>query len=146
MMMRSALAVLAGLAVITVASFSIEAAADPLMMRMFPDSFPNKTALSHNTTVWLFTMAYTLVCVVAGGYVTARFARRSPVRHAVILGLLQAALMVPAMLSFPDPGPLWRWIVGMVLVILAAWCGGAIYAKKAVIYARTEEGVARAIA
>jgi hypothetical protein len=126
-MVRSSLAVLAGLAVITAASFAIEAGADPLLMKIL--SIPNATALHHNLAVWLFTFAYTLLCVVGGGYVTARLARRLPVRHALILGLLQAALMVPAMMSFPDPGPLWRWIVGMLLVIPAAWSGGAIYAR-----------------
>jgi hypothetical protein len=127
MVLRSILAVLAGLVAITATSFAIEAAADPLLMKML--AVPNKAALTHNSAVSLITMAYTLVCVVGGGYITARLARRLPVRHALILGLLQAALMVPAMMSFADPGPLWRWVVGMVLVIPAAWAGGAIYAR-----------------
>jgi len=127
MVLRSILAVLAGLAVITAASFGIEAVADPLLMNML--ALPDKAALTHNSAVSLFTMAYTLLCVVGGGYVTAKLARRLPVRHALILGLLQAALMVPAMMSFADPGPLWRWVLGMVLVIPAAWAGGAIYAR-----------------
>jgi len=129
-MIRSALAVLAGLAVITAASFAIEAGANPLFMRMFPETPPAQLAVNGSLSLWLFTMAYSLACVVAGGYVTAWLARGSPVRHAAILGVLQSALMAPAMMSFPDPGPLWRWVVGMVVVVPAACSGGVIYAKR----------------
>jgi hypothetical protein len=122
MLLRSILAVLAGLVAITAVSFAIEAVADPLLMRML--ALPDRAALTHNSAVSLITMAYTLVCVAGGGYVTAKLTRRLPVRHA-----LQAALMVPAMMSFADPGPLWRWVFGMVLEIPAAWAGGAIYAR-----------------
>jgi hypothetical protein len=128
-MIRSALAVLAGLVVITVASFATEAVANPLLMRMFPDALPNEAALSRNVPAWLFMLAYTLLCVVGGGYVTARLAGRFPARHALILGIVQSALMIPAMFAFPDQAPLSRWIVGMVLVVPAAWCGGVTYAN-----------------
>lgn len=128
-MIRSALAVLAGLAVITASSFAIEAAANPLLMRWFPAALPNEAALSRNLAAGLCMLVYTLSCVAGGGYVTGRLARNSPVRHAVILGLLQSGLMIPAMMAFPDKAPLWRWIVGMVLVAPAAGLGGFICAR-----------------
>jgi hypothetical protein len=145
-MIRSALAVLAGLVAITVTSFTIEAGANPLLMRIFPDALPNQAALSRNVPAWLFMLAYTLLCVAGGRYLTARLAGHSPVRHAVILGVLQSALMVPAMIAFPDQAPLSRWIVGMVLVVPAAWCGGVIYARRAQGNEPPREGNARAIA
>ena len=129
-MIRSVLSMLAGLAVIIVTSFGIEGAATPLLMRMFPDALPNEVALSHNTAVWLFTLLYTFCCVVAGGYVTARLAASHAVRHAVILGLLQSALTIPAMIAFADKAPLWGWIVSMIAVIPAAWCGGLLYSRR----------------
>jgi hypothetical protein len=129
-MIRSILAVLAGLIVIVVTSFGIEAAVDPLMLRMFPETLPNEAALSHNTPVWIFTFAYTFLCVIAGGYVSARLAARSPVRHAVILGLLQSALTIPAMIEFGDKARPWAWIVSMILVVPAAWLGGLIFARR----------------
>jgi hypothetical protein len=128
-MIRSVLSILAGLAVIMVFSFGIEAAANPLLMRMFPGALPDEAALSRNPLVWAFTFTYTFFCVVAGGYVTARFAARSAVRQAVILGLLQSALTIPAMLAYEDKAPLWGWILSMVMVIPAAWCGG-LYARR----------------
>jgi hypothetical protein len=130
-MIRSILAILAGLVVIIVTSFGIEAAANPLLMRMFPDALPNEAAMSHNLPVWLFTFTYTFLCVVAGGYVTARLAARYAVRHAVILGVLQSLLTIPAMLAYTDKAPLWGWITSMILVIPAAWCGGLIFLRRA---------------
>jgi hypothetical protein len=129
-MIRSILAVLAGPVVIIVTSFGIEAAADPLLMRMFASALPNEAALRHNPAVWLFTFTYSLLCVAAGGYVTARLAGRRPVRPAIILGLLQSALTIPAMMALPDKAPLWGWILSMVAVIPAAWCGGLLYARR----------------
>ena len=128
-MTRSILAILAGLAVIVVTSFGIEAAANPLLMRMFPGALPDEAALGHNLPVRLFTMAYSCLCVVAGGYVTARLAARFAVRHAVILGVVQSALTIPAMLAYADKAPLWGWIVSMIVVIPAAWGGGLISSR-----------------
>jgi hypothetical protein len=131
-MLRSALAVVVGLIVITVTSFAIEAVANPFLMRMFPEALPDQAALSRNVPAWLFMLAYTLACVAGGGYVAALLAGHYPVRHAVVMGVVQSALMVPAMFAFPNHTPLWRWMVGMVLVIPAAWCGGVIYARPAI--------------
>ena len=129
-MIRSVLAILAGLGVIIVTSFGIEAAVNPLLMKMFPAALPNEAAMSHNIPAWILTFAYTFLCVVAGGYVTARLAARHAVRHAVILGLLQSVLTIPAMLAYADKAPLWGWIVSMILVIPAAWWGGLIYSRS----------------
>jgi hypothetical protein len=101
--------------VILVASFAIEAAVTPLLLWMFPVAPPDEAAMSHNQAVWLFTFGYTLRCVVAAGYVTARLAPRYTVRHALILGILQSALTIPAMLEFREKAPLWGWILSMVV-------------------------------
>jgi len=50
----------------------------------------------------LFLPTYTALCVAAGGFVTAWLARRSPVRHALIMGVIEVALTVLAMRSFRD--------------------------------------------
>jgi hypothetical protein len=128
-MMRSVLAVLAGIAVLTVTSFAIEAVVNPLMMRMFPNALPNQSAISHNLPANLFLFTYTSLCVVAGGYVTAWLARRSKMLHAVIMGSVQAILTVWAMLSIPEQAPLRNWIASIALTVPAAWCGGMLRAK-----------------
>ena len=129
MMIRSILAVLAGIAVLTATSFAIEAVANPLMMRMFPNALPNQAALSHNLPATLFLFAYTCLCVAAGGYVTAWLARRSKMLHVVIMGVVQVVLTVWAMLSIPEQAPLRNWIASMVLTVPAAWCGGMLRAR-----------------
>jgi hypothetical protein len=130
-MIRSARAVLAGIVTLTITSFAIEAATDPLMMRLFPHALPNRAAISHNLPATIFLFAYTALCVAAGGYVTAWLARRSPVLHAVLMGAVQVALTVWAMLAFRNEAPLRNWIGALVFTIPAAWCGGLVRTKQA---------------
>jgi len=132
MMIRSILAVLAGIAVLTATSFAIEAVANPVMMRMFPNALPNQAALSHNLPATLSLFTYTFLCVAAGGYVTAWLARRSKMLHVVIMGVVQVVLTVWAMLSIPEQAPLRNWIASMVLTVPAAWCGG-IFAPRSCV-------------
>ena len=124
--MRSILAVLAGIAVLTITSFAIEAVANPILLRMFPNALPNQFAINHNLTATLFLFTYTFLCVAAGGYVTAWLARRSEGLHVVIMGGIQAMLTVWAMLSMPDQAPLRTWMAGIALTVPAAWCGGLL--------------------
>jgi hypothetical protein len=128
--MRSVLAVLAGIVVLTAASFAIEALANPLIMRAFPHTLQNEAALNQNVPVKLFTIAYSTLCVVAGGYAAATIARRFPVRHAVIMGVIQVALTLAAMLKFYGHAYLWVWIAGIALTVPAAAWGGAIRARQ----------------
>jgi putative membrane protein (TIGR04086 family) len=125
-MLRSILAVLAGIAVLTVTSFAIEAAADPLLLKMFPQALPNLAAIGYNLPASLFTIGYTMLCVAAGGYVTARLARRAGVLHAVVMGVIQVALTVWAMEAFADKAPLRNWVLTMVLTVPATWSGGML--------------------
>lgn len=129
-MIRSALAVLAGIAALTVTSFAIEAVADPLLMRMFPAALPTREAIGQNAWSSLFMYAYTALCVAFGGYVTAWIAKRAPVRDALIMGVLQVGLTVMAMFSLREQGPLRNWVVAMVMTIPCAWAGGVLRWRK----------------
>jgi len=129
-MIRSIAAVLAGLIVLTVTSFAIEWAVDPLLLRLFPQALPNRSALEANLYAALFMYFYTALCVVAGGYVTAWVARRSPVAHAVAMGVVELGLTAWAMKAVVVHAPLRNWIVGIALVVPAAWCGGLLRAKQ----------------
>src|SRR5262245_42511930 len=98
-MVRSALSLLVGIAVLTLASFAIELTVNPALLRLFPDALPGPEALSLNPWVRALTFAYGLTCVAAGGYITAWVARRLPVQHAGAMGIIQAGLTIMAMLS-----------------------------------------------
>jgi hypothetical protein len=127
-MFRSILSVLAGIAVLTAASFAIEAALTPLLLRIFPQALPDPAAVSANHWVRALTFAYGLGCVAAGGYVAARIARRLPIRHAAAMGIVQAGLTIAAMFS-PEGSHASRlqWIAIALLTIPAALAGGALY-------------------
>jgi hypothetical protein len=105
-LIRSVLAVLAGIVTLTVVSFGIEALVGG----------DNKILMS----------AYSLASIAAGGYVTAWLAARSPVRHAVIMGAIQALMTFGVMFQMLDQMPLWGWLVGVALTIPAAWLGGVL--------------------
>lgn len=126
-MVRSVLSVIAGIAVLTLASFAIEAALNPLLLRAFPEALPGPAALSTNPWVRALTFAYGLICVAAGGYVTARVAPRLPVQHAAAMGIVQAGLTIMAMRSpignHASPAV---WILTALLTIPAALAGGIL--------------------
>jgi hypothetical protein len=126
-MFRSTLAILAGLAVILITSFGMQAVVNPFLTPKL--ALPNGEALSGNHYVWILTSFYTFLCVIAGGYVTARLAPRDPNQHAVALGIIQSALTIPAVI-FPGKAPIWVWILSMIAVIPVAWCGGLIYSRR----------------
>jgi hypothetical protein len=126
---RSILAVIAGIAVLTATSFAVEAAVDPLLMHAFPQALPNRAALSYNLPASVLLFAYTSLCIVAGGYVTAWIARRSPVWHAAAMGLVQEGLTVWAMASLGDIAPRRNWIVTLIVTIPMAICGGLLRAR-----------------
>lgn len=133
-MVRSILAVLAGLVALTIVSFAIEIAADPLLMHLFPRALPDAAALAGNLPVRLFMVAYTTFAIGVGGYVTAWIVRRSRLTLAAIMGTIEVAFTLYVMIAGPfheaHPAPRWVWITGLVLMIPAAWLGAAIRDKQ----------------
>lgn len=130
-MVRGVLSVLAGIAVLTIASFAIEAALNPLLLWVFPEAGSDPEALSSNLWTRALMFTYGMMCVAAGGYVTARLAGRLPVRHAAAMGIVQAGLTMMAMLS-PEgnhASPM-VWILTAILSIPAALAGGVIYKSR----------------
>jgi hypothetical protein len=130
-MFRSVLSVLAGIALLTAASFAIEAVVDPLLLRAFPQALPNPAALTSNPWARMLTFAYGFACVAAGGYLAARLARRFPVRHSAAMGIVQAGLTIAAMFS-PEGNHASRmqWILIALLSIPAALAGGFLLKGK----------------
>ena len=47
----------------------------------------------------------------------------------MIMGAIQMALTLLAMIEFHDKAPLWFWIAGIVVTVPAAWCGGILRVK-----------------
>jgi hypothetical protein len=129
-MLRSVLSVVAAIAALTAASFAIELALEPILLKAFPQAFPDPSALSRNQWMRLVTFTYSPVCVAGGGYVTARIAPRLPVRQAAAMGLVQAALTIMAMFSLTELAPRWQWITSSVLCLPVAAAGGVLFSKR----------------
>ena len=123
-MIRSVLAVIAGLVALTVFSFALEFATNPLLLKLFPKSLPDEAAISFNPLTGGFVIAYSLLCIAFGGYLSAWIAGRAPVKHALAMGAVQVVLTVFAMISFYAQAPLQNWIAALLLTVPAAWYGG----------------------
>ena len=110
-MIRSSLAVIAGIVTLTVLSFGIEAIVGA----------ENK----------LLMFAYSYFCVMAGGYVTAWLAPRNPIRHAVIMGAIQALLTFGVMFDMRDSLPWWGWAISIASTIPTTWLGAKLTVARA---------------
>ena len=80
--------------------------------------------------LFLVATAYRLVFTVLGGYVTAKLAPGSPLKHAVILGCIGfvfASLGAAATWNAgPELGPKWYPLLLVLTAIPCCWLGGQI--------------------
>lgn len=128
---RSVLAIVAGIVTLTAISFGIEAIADPLLLKLFPESLPTLAALSHNVPAMSFMLSYGALSVAAGGYVAAWLAARAPLRHAAYMGIVQCALTLGAMTAMWNHAPAIDWIVSLAMALPAALLGGWLFSRRA---------------
>jgi hypothetical protein len=129
--LRTVVAIIAGIVVLAALSFGIEAVADPLMMHLFPVTLPNAAALAHSFPAHLVMFTYTFLSIVAGGYVAAWIAREHPVRDAVLMGVVEALFTAWIMTMSFHQAPMYSWIVGIVVCIPGAWLGGILRVRTA---------------
>ena len=108
-MWQSILAVLAGILTLSITSFAIEAAANPILMRLL--GLPDEAALARHPGVRNATLAYSMLCVALGGYVCARLAPKRPLHHAIVMGALQSGMTLFAMQSMPELASPTQWLV-----------------------------------
>lgn len=127
--LRSIVGILVGIIVLTAASFAIEAAADPILMHLFPNALPNLAALNQNLPASIFLFFYTSLCLVLGAYVAAWIAGRAPVQHALAMGAIEVVLTIMAMMHFTNL-PRRNFIVSLILTLPVAWIGGALRARQ----------------
>jgi low temperature requirement protein LtrA len=115
---RSVLAVLGGIAVLSIALFAME-----------PVIGPKSDATVIQYLVWLACVALSLI---AGGFATDWIAPRARVAHAVGMGALQAAMTFVAMLVTHEGAsqPLWVWLGGIALMVPAAWLGARLRSSR----------------
>lgn len=122
-MIRSIAAVVAGFLVVAGLSLATDEVFH--LLRVYP---PWGVTM---TDPWLFVLAlsYRIVYTVLGGWITARLAPRSPMRHVTVLaviGLIAGAAGVAVAVGRRDLGPLW-YPIGIALTAYpCTWLGGAL--------------------
>jgi hypothetical protein len=127
--MRSVLAVLAGLVVLTVAAFAIEAASNAVLLsEQFGAADP--LAVRQHQVFRAYLLATTLLSVVAGGYTAALIAKTAKIGHAIALGVVEVVFTIGAMIAVDDGTPLWIWAAGILLLLPAAWAGGWLESRR----------------
>lgn len=120
-MMRSILSIIAGFILIGVLSFGTDAVVRGAMLDAF--SVAGRT---ENVPLLLLTLAYVFVFAVVGCYLTARLAPHSPMKHALILGLLGLVFNIVGTTLMWNTAPVWYHVAALLLVMPAAWLGGRL--------------------
>lgn len=121
-LLRSALAILAGLAAVIAPSLI----ADQVMRAL--GVFPSAAQPMQGDGLFAIAFGYRSLFAVLGGYVAARLAPDSPVRHAFILGgigTILAGLGVAGALAM-DIRPFWYPVGLFVVALPLSWLGGAL--------------------
>ena len=118
--LRSTLAVVAGIATFSLALLAMTAAGNALLGA-------EPEWINRSVATQLAWLAWNIVSMIGGGCVTAWLAPKSPVAHAVVMGTIQACFTLAAMLTVTDDvTPPWLWIGGIATTIPSAWVGARL--------------------
>ena len=137
---RSILAVLAGIAIAGAMIFAAEAAGQKLYP-LPPGVDPRDVGALRAVISTLPAGAFVMVLIgwaagtFAGGFLAAFIARRAPNFHALIVGGIMMAGAIATMIELPHP--VWVWIVGLLLFVPAALLGASLVRRKGAAAART---------
>jgi hypothetical protein len=123
---RSILAVCLGL----LAVFFLSIGTDQILHSL--DVYPPWGEPMRDTGDNLLALSYRLVYGVIGGYITARFAPRKPIGHALILGGIGTVLSLLGTIGaiFMDVGPLWFPIALVISAMPCSLLGGFLQDRR----------------
>ncbi len=126
--MKSVLAVVAGFVFTVVVTLTLDVV-------MYQIGMFSKNAITVTTCAWLIAVAYRFAVGTAGSWITAKFAPRRPLFHALIGGAIGTALgligLVMALLKGPEMGPLWYAFAVLASILPASWIGGSLVKEEA---------------
>jgi hypothetical protein len=90
---------------------------------------PPGQPLSHGDAV--LATSYRVILGIAGAWITARLAPGSPMKHALILGVVGTVLgLAGVVLTWNQGlGPAWYPVALAVLALPQSWAGGRIYER-----------------
>ena len=82
---------------------------------------------------FLLATAYRIAFTIAGGYIAARLAPHSPMRHALVIGAIGLAAGLAGAIAMWDKleggglGPKWYSIAVIAIAMPCAWVGGKLH-------------------
>jgi hypothetical protein len=81
----------------------------------------------------LLALSYRIVLGVVGGYLVARLAPRSPMRHALAYGAVGVVLSGLGVVAATQVnlGPLWYPLLLMAVSLPCGWLGGTLFRRRA---------------
>ena len=82
-----------------------------------------------DSKLFVLALSYRVLYTVLGGFITARLAPRSPMRHVTILciiGLIAGSAGVIVAITMADLGPMWYPIAIAVTAFPCTWLGGVM--------------------
>lgn len=132
--LRSILAVLAGLVVAGILISIIEAVGHtlyPLPPGIDPSDREAISGIMQNAPAGalIFVLLAWDIGNLAGSWVAARLAGRNPMPHAIIVGALLLAGAIYTMIIIPHPA--WFWVAALVITAAATYVGGRLGGRKA---------------
>lgn len=123
--LRSVGAVLAGFVAVFVLSLGTDQVLHMLKV------YPPWNQPMYDPGLNFLALAYRIVYTVFGGYLTARLAPRSPLRHAFVLGIVGLIMATVGVIatSGMNLGPRWYPIALALTALPCTWLGGVLYDK-----------------
>jgi hypothetical protein len=124
--LRGAGAVLAGFVAVVVLSLGTDQVLHMLQV------YPPWDQPMFDPGLNLLALSYRIVYTIVGGYITARVARQSPMRHALVLGAIGTVIATAgAIATIPmHLGPSWYPIAIALTALPCAWLGGTLYLRR----------------
>lgn len=132
-MLRSIGAVLAGIVAAVIVIMLVESLGHfifPTSQSVDPSDPESLKAAMENIPLgaMLAVLAAWAAGSLAGGWVAAMIATRSFVTHALIVGVVVLIFAIINMAMIPHP--LWFWIVGVIIILPAAYVGGRLVGRQ----------------
>ena len=124
-MLRSILAVVAGVAVLVVTAILT----DTVLMKIFPAIVDSRGRVTSAAVAFLM-MSYSAAYCVLAGYVTALIARRREMDHAFALGVVLLLSLVYPTVKFWELTPAWYHVALFVLTVPACVAGGDLSPRR----------------
>jgi hypothetical protein len=122
-LLRSAGAVFAGFLAVVVLSLGTDQVLHVLQV------YPAWGETMYDAGLNLLALSYRIVYTVVGGYITARLAPHSPMRHVWVLGTIGLVVAVAGVIATIPMhlGPSWYPIALAVTALPCTWLGGFLY-------------------